>query len=139
MKVQQVAGEPTRFLVESATLECAKCGRHFNRRETRYKLLQEDGDCPSPGCAAEEALRMRWHLVDVACFQPIGQCSCEHFSFTLAREVEKLSPAALSRLTHNEQERLRCTHIAAARQHALTLTIRQHEQQRTGGRKELVS
>ena len=139
MKVMQVQGEPTRFHVESATLECAKCGRQFNRRETRYSRLAVDGDCPSPKCEAEEALRERWHLVDLACYAPVGQCSCEHWSMRLIKEVEKLSPIAMARLTHNQQEALRCTHIAAARQYALNLTISQHERERLNGRKELVT
>lgn len=139
MKVSQVHGEPTRFCVESATLQCAKCGRQFNRRETRYRSLQIDGDCPRPECGAEEALRERHHLVDLACYHPVGQCSCEHFAMRLVKEVERLSPRELENLTHNEQERLRCTHIAAARQYALNLTVAQHERERLKGRKELVS
>lgn len=139
MTVAQIQGEPTRFHVESGTLYCAKCKRQFNRRETRYRLLDEGDDCPHPECQAEEALRRRYHLVDVAAYHPVGQCACEHFSMRLVKEVEKLSPAALHRLTQGQQEDLRCTHIKAARQYALTLTIAQHERERLNGRKELVT
>lgn len=135
MKVSQIQGEPTRFHVESATLECAKCGKQFNRRETRYSRLPIDGDCPK--CMAEESLRERHHLVDLACYHPVGQCSCEHFSMRLIKEVEKLSPIGLTRLTHNQQESLRCTHIAAARQYALNLTVGQYERERLKGRQEV--
>lgn len=125
-----IHGEPTRYHVESGSLECQGCQRLFNRRETRFSNLRPGLPCPACGRASVE---IRWHLVDIACFQTIGQCSCEHFQFTLQKELTKIAPSLLRTLTQRTADKLRCAHIIAARSYALTLTVRQHEEQRLAG------
>jgi len=102
----------------------------FNRREREHKHLVVGSSCPSCGTGV---LDVRFHLVDLACYRPIGQCTCEHFAFRLTAHLGKLSPTALRTMTQGEAAKLRCTHIEAARALALDLTVEQHEQQRHAG------
>jgi len=131
MRVIQVQGEPTRYHVESTSLECPKCGKLFPRLSNPHNALLRVGDqCPK--CAGGK-LDVRFHLVDVAVFHPVGQCSCEHWSFSLGKKVRRMSPKELEGLTQQQARALRCTHIEAARTAAIDLTINQHERQRLGG------
>jgi hypothetical protein len=123
MKVTQVPGEPTRYYVESSSLECGRCKKTQSRRETGKKMLAAGDGCPA---CKQGVLQDRWHLVDLACFRPIGQCSCEHFAFRLQANLAKIPPSQLYKLTQNEAARLRCSHIEAARALALDLTLNQH-------------
>ncbi len=154
MKVLHIAGEPTRFRVEGASLECGHCKRLFSRLKTAYAKLKPGDHCPVceeekvVQAVAEQAgwahaatfnegpvdnvprLGVRWHLVDIALWHPIGQCSCEGWMFHRKPEVEKLSPSELAGLSHLKAEKLRCAHIAAARTAALNITVKQHEHER---------
>lgn len=127
MRVYQVQGEPTRFHVESTSLECPGCKKLFPRTDLKNRSLRVGGQCPACGTGT---LDIRFHLVDLACWRPVGQCSCEHFQFRLKQKVELVSPATLKAMSHNEAEALRCSHIRAARDYALDLTVDQHERER---------
>lgn len=139
MRVFSVTGEPTRFHVESTALQCIECNATFSRHEPKHKLLRVGDKCPA--CAKrlidewgddEKAplLDVRFHLVDLAEFRPIGRCSCEHFAFRLQAQLNKLSPSALRAMTQGEANKLRCTHIMAARELALDTTVEAHERHR---------
>lgn len=130
MIVNQIPGEPTRFHVESTSLECPGCKSAFSRREQAYKNLKPGDLCPK---CKQEPLDTKFHLVDLSCYRPIGECSCEHFQFRLRVELSKLPPKVLYNLTQGQASKLRCTHIEAARSLALDLTVEQHEQQRHSG------
>jgi hypothetical protein len=123
MRVEQIPGEPTRYYVESSGLECDQCKKTQSRRKTGNKNLEEGFGCPA---CRHGVLRAKWHLVDLAAFRPIGQCSCEHFAFRLQANLAKIPPNQLYNLTQGEAARLRCTHIEAARSLALDLTVSQH-------------
>jgi len=131
MKVMQIPGEPTRYHVESSTLECDNCKKVQSRRKAGNKNLEEGFGCPE---CRHGVLRSNWHLVDLACFRPIGQCSCEHFTFRLQANLAKIPPNQLYKLSQGEAARLRCSHIEAARALALDLTVNQHvrHQERNG-------
>ena len=150
MRVYQIPGEPTRYHVESTSLECPGCKKLFSRHEREPKHLIVGDRCPvcvqetianfpdAVGIPEEIALKIptldvRFHLVDLACFRPIGQCSCEHFSFRLQAQLNKLSPSYLRTMTQGEANKLRCTHIMAARELALDTTVEAHERNRHAG------
>lgn len=122
MTVSQVPGETTRFYVESTSLECQDCHKLYTRQDMRNKELTDCTRCGGP-------LGIRFHLVDISCWDPIGECSCEHFQYRLKKEVEKISPIKLRQLSQSEAHRLRCTHIEAARTYAIDLSIRQHQRE----------
>lgn len=124
LRVYQMANEPTRFHVESTSLECVACKKLFTRLEAKNAQLRVGGACPACG---QGQLDVRFHLVDVAACSPVGQCTCEHWQFRVRANLSKLSPHDRITMTQSEAKRLRCSHIEAARQHALDLTIRQHE------------
>ena len=121
LRVVPVAGEPTRFHVESVSLACSECNRLFSRLKCPGMA---DGDaCPK---CDNGVLRERWHMVDIAMNNCSGECSCEYFSFTLGPKVRAL-PADQQRLGRN-----RCSHIEAARNAALDITLRAHQEMRGG-------
>jgi len=64
---------------------------------------------------------------------PVGRCTCEHYSFTLAPKIRKLPPGGLAELTQVQARNLRCSHIEAARTAAIDLTIYAHERERLAG------
>ena len=130
MIVNQVPGEPTRFYVESTALECPACKKSISRRDTKHKHAAIGDPCP---LCQQGVLEMKFHLVDLSCYRPIGECSCEHFQFRLRVELSKLPPKALYNLTQGQAAKFRCTHIEAARSLALDLTVEQHEQHRHSG------
>lgn len=146
MRVIPITGEPTRFWVESSSLSCPVCGSTVSRlRQSNLRL--EPGDIcrrcvrlntpvGKVGRYAVGRYALRWHLVDVAPFWPLGQCGCEHWVFTLRKEIEAVPPFRLATLTQREADRLRCAHVEAARTCALNAAIRGHEAARTGGRRE---
>lgn len=125
-----INGEPTRFWVQSSSLVCQSCEKTFSRLQSKNaKLIPGD---PCPRCGGK--LKTRYHLVDIACFWPLGQCSCEHWSFRLKGEIEALPPSAFGKLTQREADKLRCSHIEAARTCALNIAIRSHELSQTKGK-----
>lgn len=123
MKVEQIQGEPTRYHVESSSLACDVCKKSFSRRELNHNHLGEGDGCPA---CNRGRLDTRWHLVDLAAYRPIGQCTCEHFTFRLQANLSRISPGELYKMTQGEAAKLRCTHIEAARAMALDLTVNQH-------------
>jgi hypothetical protein len=135
MRVYSVVGEPTRYHVESTSLQCAKCNKTFGRHDPRFKYLVIGDECPScfehlKGDEKCPTLDVRFHLVDLSEFRPIGRCTCEHFAFRLQAQLNKLSPSNLRAMTQGEANKLRCTHIMAARELALDTTVEAHEQHR---------
>jgi len=131
MRVMQIEGEPTRYHVESSSLECVVCGRNFTRRDPKNKALRIGGPCPKCAEEGKEAtLDTKFHLVDLSSYFPIGQCSCEHFQFRLLANISKLAPSVLRIMSKGEASKLRCTHIEAAREEALDKTIYHHEEHR---------
>lgn len=73
-------------------------------------------------------LDVRFHLCDIAANHGVGRCSCEYWEFGLAREVERMLPSELA--VALATGRKRCSHIEAARQFALDLSIQAHERDR---------
>jgi hypothetical protein len=139
MRVYNVEGEPTRYHVESTSLQCLGCNKTFGRHDPRFKYLAVGDKCPVCSVKMIEqwgddekapALDVRFHLVDLAEFRPIGRCTCEHFAFRLQAQLSKLSPANLRSMTQGEANKLRCTHIMAARELALDTTVEAHERHR---------
>lgn len=134
LRVKAIPGEPTRFWVESGTLQCTdpQCGKSYNRR-TRHRLIPGQahptdylhiGDaCPACG----STLDVRFHVCDLAAFNNNGQCGCEFFSFVHA--------PALARMLPSEQGagRCRCSHLEAARSFALDVALKAHEHDRYRG------
>jgi hypothetical protein len=68
-------------------------------------------------------LDVRFHVVDLAMFAPVGQCSCEHFQFSLQPRLVRMSPEERTAVA----EAHRCSHIKAARDFALDLVVYHHE------------
>lgn len=147
MKVFLISGEPTRFRVESSSLECCKCGALFSRLEAKHGSLRVGSECPACRRSAEAqrppsgepagTLDVRLHLVDLAEFHPVGRCTCEHYAYRLGPEAAKLTPYDLEGLTQQQARALRCSHIEAARQAAIDLAVGAHERQRgNAGRRE---
>lgn len=140
MRVLPVKGEPTRYWVESNSLQCSSCDTLFSRLEPRHKSLSEGSPCPrclnpgprppSEGPREPGQLRTRYHLVDIACYWPVGECSCEHFQYRLKAELAKMSPAELRTASQRRAAALRCSHIEAARNAALDVTVHAHERER---------
>jgi hypothetical protein len=143
MLVIQVRGEPTRWLVQSSSLECVLCGALFSRLQTKWSNLRPGLECPKCRAKASQArageavevgrLDVRLHLVDLAVAHPVGTCQCEHYQFNLGPKVNKLSPSELKALTQQQARALRCSHIEAARTAAIDIAIRCHEQERGNG------
>jgi len=137
MKVVPIHREPTRYWVESSSLECPRCGRLFSRTDPRWSSLEPSTACPRCSAPAPgghpggvPTLKTRWHLVDIAVHWPVGQCACEAWQFTLKPRIERMSESELAALTQQRASDLRCPHIRAARAAALDLTVRSHEEER---------
>lgn len=58
------------------------------------------------------------YLVDLASWSGNGQCGCPHFEYRLEPKL---------RLGAEPGREMRCKHLAAARDYALDLTLRQHK------------
>jgi hypothetical protein len=86
----------------------------------------EEGDANHSGRTPGKLVRSE-HLVDLANFFPIGQCACEHFQFRLKPQIEEIPPRLLQAIGQVAADKLRCTHIFAARHHALDRTIYFHQ------------
>lgn len=129
MRVIQVQGEPTRYHVESTSLECPACQKLFPRLSNpRNSALRVGDQCPK--CSGGK-LDVRFHLVDVAVDLPFGKCSCEYHTYTLGPKIRKLTAHQRAGLTQRQQAALRCSHLEAARTAAIDLTISAHESERT--------
>lgn len=120
LRVVAIHGEPTRFYVESQSLQCCVHPEDHLFSRHRKPHLAIGGACPK--CGGQ--LDVRFHLVDIALFNANGQCACEWFAF-------KLGPA-VSRVPLPEQGagKWRCSHIEAARNFALDLSLKQHDRDR---------
>ncbi len=118
LRVIKIEGEATRFYVESQTLQCvnAQCSKLFNRR--RRPDLWIGQACPKCDVGT---LDVRFHVVDLSCFNLNGECSCEYFAFSLGPKVSRLQPVDQGAGAH------RCSHIEAARGFALDVSLRAHE------------
>ena len=151
MTVYPVQGEPTRFRVESSSLECPRCGVLYSRLQLKWSTLRPGSECPKcrrqvedrrrpgyPACALEATvvakLDVRTHLVDVESHHPVGQCTCEHWGFTLGPKVKAMTRAQREALTQQQARNLRCSHIEAARTAAIDIAIGCHKRERGNNR-----
>lgn len=133
LRVKAIPGEPTRFWVESWTLECPQCSAKFNRR-TRHRLLARYEDVPHSGylyigdpcpkCGGE--LDCRFHVVDIANYNGVGECGCEYHQMKLGPELRKLSLAQRG----GSGDKYRCSHVKAARDFALDVALAAHDFER---------
>lgn len=120
LRVLPVHGEPTRYHVESRSLQCTKQpAKHVFKRQKRPELRIGS---PCPKCGAP--LDTHFYLVDLAGFNFNGQCGCPWFEHRLAVELATIPPA------ERGAGPKRCSHIEAARNFALDLTLKQHEKKR---------
>lgn len=152
LTVKSIAREPTCFLVESFELQCVnpQCGKivkrfpelmvDFSSRQRallrftgvwnrvsvivvglKLKAFRQPGEqCPKCGAALDN----RWHKVDIARNDLNGECGCEHFQFTLRKELRKVSKE------DRAMGLCRCAHIEAARDFAIDVAVATHEQYR---------
>ena len=136
LRVKAIPGEPTRFWVESGTLQCtnAQCGKMYNRR-TRHRLVPGQahptdylhiGD-PCPHCGSD--LDVRFHVVDISEYSYNASCSCEFFEFSMSPKLTRMLPS------ERIQGKWRCSHIIAARDFALDVALHAHEHERYVGAK----
>jgi hypothetical protein len=132
VNVIPIPGEATRFWVESSSLECTDkaCGKLFSR--LKHTDMRAGDKCPKCGAV----LDIRYHLVDISAYWPIGRCTCEYYVFTLGPKVAKMQPSKLKSLTQYEAQSLRCSHIEAARTAALDRTIHAHQAVNGGAERE---
>lgn len=132
MKVTATEGEPTVFFVESRTVQCDKCARKFANNPKAIK----GQTCPH--CTRGTLKSIFPHKVDIANFFPVGECQCrgfqinpqEHNNLPKRKELERMTQAQRLLLSDEEQERLRCPHIKAARNFALNRELWAHEKKR---------
>ncbi len=126
LRVLQVRGEPTRYYVESNSLVCKKDGKHlFDTR--KFQLLAVGGVCPKCATNGEKEpgiLAIRWHLVDLSPWQRNGECSCEWFDYSLRKRLRAMPEA------EQAMGKARCSHIDAAREFALDLSLMRHDRER---------
>ena len=118
LRVMAIAGEPTRFHVESNSLQCVKCERLFNRRLNPD--LHVGGKCPK--CSGQ--LDVRFHLVDIAANDMAGKCSCEFHQYRVQPELNHIP------IAERAQSRHKCAHVDAARAFALDVALKLHERER---------
>jgi hypothetical protein len=141
MKVVPIEGEHTCFSVQSRTLQCNKCFRKFT--DNPKTVLNQR--CPA--CKTGLIKTTFPHKVDIAHFFPVGECACKGFQIheqkdmktSRRKELESMPLSKRLLLSFEEQERLRCPHIKAARNFALNRDIWHFEKQRLkagNGRKE---
>lgn len=153
LHVKPVHGEPTCYEVESHHMQCTgpECRKltarapdpvWFNRRQQDFlagvglwtraeralaKLREgwkSDGQCRRCGAALEP----RWHRVDVAALDLNGFCTCEYFECALGKAARQATKP------ERQAGKFRCSHIEAARDFALDLSLAAHE--RANGRKK---
>ena len=112
---------PTRYFVESSSLECVKC-RHV---VSRSKATAAD---PCAKCGGK--LDVIFRHVDMADLQPVGKCDCPDFDYHKRSKLERMRERERRGLCFEEQDRWRCQHIRAARNFALNETVAAHEAER---------
>lgn len=127
LRVKAIQGEPTRFWVESNTLQCmnTRCAKLYTRHQ-RHRLIPKQSQPTSylrsgdacPECGAK--LEKRYHVVDISSNHSNGSCGCEYFEFVHAPKLKNLSPAERGAGKH------RCSHIIAAREFALDVALHAH-------------
>lgn len=118
MRVLKVDGEPTRFFVESASLQCVRpeCNKLFSK--FKRPELHVGFKCPACGLGT---LDLRFHTVDIADNEGNGCCSCEYFQFTMGPRLSGMLP------NERREGKCRCSHIQAARNFALDLALYVHD------------
>lgn len=118
MRVLKIESEPTRFFVESNSLQCVGCGKLFSK--LKRPELHVSFKCPACG---RGILDLRFHTVDIADNEGNGQCSCEFFEFTMRPKLAGMLP------NERREGKCRCSHIAAARNFALDVALFAHDQE----------
>ncbi len=151
LRVVKMPGEATRYKCESGSLECVNkaCGRTsaegffhprlFNLRMEKNAQLKVGGLCPKCGVGI---LDLRFHLIDVAVFAPVGKCDCEWFdiaprpylgNMSARKYLERLSRSGIQTLSQAMVMKLRCVHIQVVRDFCLDVSILAHERDRYAG------
>lgn len=139
LRVQAIPGEPTRFRVESNSLECLRCHKLFSRQRGNYHVGQQCPHCKASLTndvvfnriltseaqveLAKAELDVRFHTVDISTYNRNGWCSCEYFEFSLATKLRGILP------NQQAEGRYRCSHIDAARDFALDVALVVHKQE----------
>lgn len=135
LRVKPIPGEPTRYHVQSDTLQCSnpQCGKlarrvadptWFSARQLQFmrtvgivgkvtkalaKLRTDKALTSADQCrSCGAALEHRHHLVDLMDFNGSGSCSCEYFATSLGPELKKLTKSK------QFESGLQCRHIEEA-------------------------
>lgn len=148
LRVWPVPNEPTRFRVESHALQCTTCGKLYDRVQSEcmeftgrqrqllrkvgvwdkvHKYIESYGGrykvgdlCPK----CEGTLDIYTWLVDIASYNLNGECDCHHFRCAL-------EPTLRNQIGSEQgMGKFRCSHIDAARDFALDLSLKLHEHNR---------
>lgn len=130
MRIFPIEGEPTRFRVESTSLECPACAKLFPRLQPKNKDLRIGDQCPACGHGKLDA---RFHLTDVAVCKPIGRCECESWRYNLLKWIKEIPPDKLGSLTHTQIHRLRCSHLETSWTEFGIRQCDKHEAERMAG------
>lgn len=133
-------GEPTVFCVESNSLECInpECRapngerRYLTRRDNHWIYRKGKFILDKPrvgdGCPKCKApLDLFFYSVDIAAFNCNGSCNCMYFTCDLGPKVSRAS------LEEQGAGKYRCSHIEAARDFALDVSLHSHERTRYAG------
>lgn len=135
MTVKPINGSPTQFFVSSRSLQCPRCTRRFDERQRVKRNLELGDGCPDCGTALAQVLP---YQVDLAETFPIGRCPCVD-GVNKNATARKLTQAARLELDDEQQDKLRCRHLRAARSFCLNREMSHFEKDRLkngNGRKE---
>ena len=130
MRIFSIEGEPTRFRVESTSLECPECLKLFPRLQPKNKDLRIGDPCPACG---QGKLDSRFHLVDLASCWPVGQCACESWKYNLLKKIKLIPAESLGSLTKTQVEAISCSHLEAAWFAYGRAALARHEAHRMAG------
>lgn len=111
MRIFPIENEPTRFRVESTSLECLACAKLFPRLQPKNRDLRIGDICPVCG---QDKIDTRWHLTDIAVCWPVGRCECESWKYNLLKKIKVIPADKLGSLTHTQIHGLRCSHLETA-------------------------
>lgn len=145
LRVKAIPGEPTCYHVESAELQCKnpECAQlyktlppmlvWFSKRQKEFlrfagvwtkidkilsglkKPIMRPGDqCKKCGNVVDH----RWHRVDISAYNLNGECGCEKFYYDYGPALRRGGAVCGEH---------RCSHIEAARDFALDLSLASHQ------------
>jgi len=130
VRIFPIEGEPTRFRVESTSLECPACAKLFPRLQPKNKDLRIGDQCPACGHGKLDA---RFHLTDIAVCYPVGRCECESWKYNLLKRIKLVPKERLGELTHTQIHGLRCSHLETAWTEYALRSVVAHEAERMAG------